>query len=240
MEKLTISKTSGGKEFNCQFNPTDFQISKVNNWVTEPAIGTNTETLKFSGGAAQDISLKLLFDSIDPRISERGVLVSDSLTGTSRVSYKLGIAVTDREDYKLLKSFTEVDPRTQEQDHTNKGEPPRLRVQWGTYIAFIAVITQFTEHFLLFAPDGSALRAEVSLTLKQAVDERKKAGQNPTSRSEPRRTWLVRQGERLDLIAYEAYGDAAAWRYIAQINNLGNPQRLSAGQILRLPPWQPV
>jgi hypothetical protein len=228
MTKLTISRVDGGDSFECQFNPTDFQISKTNNWTTEPAIGTNSETVKFTGGAAQDISLKLLFDNTIPLSSK----------GNDFDTSEIGKSVTERRDYKTLCSFTQVDPATQEKDHTNKGEPPRLKVQWGNLITFTAVITQFTEHFLLFTANGDALRAEVSLTLKQAVDNSKKPGQNPTSRSEPRRTWLVRQGERLDLIAYQAYGDSAAWRFIAQSNGLINPQTLRAGQILRLPSWQ--
>jgi nucleoid-associated protein YgaU len=230
MEKLTIRKLDNSKRFECQFNPTDFQISKQNHWEASPAIGTNAETLKFTGGAAQDITLKLLFDNTAPRAKNGNQI---DLT-------QVGKPVTEREDYRTLKSFTEVDGATREGQHTNKGEPPRLRVQWGNYIAFTAVITQFSEHYLLFAPDGGALRAEVSLTLKQAQDESKKGAQNPTSYSEARRTWQVKQGERLDLIAYHVYGDATVWRLIAKENGILNPQKLRSGAILRLPSWTPT
>lgn len=231
MEKLTISKLNNSNEkFTCQFNPTDFQISKQNNWETKPAVGTNAETVVFTGGAAQDISLKFLFDNTVPYAS----------SGNRMGVEQLGMPVTEREDYQTLKGFTEVDETTREGQHTNKGHPPLLRVQWGKFIAFTAVITQFAEHYLLFASDGGVLRAEVSLTLKQALDESKKGPQNPTSYSEARRTWQVKQGERLDLIAYRVYGDATVWRLIAQANEIANPQKLHSGAILYLPPWNPT
>lgn len=219
LEKLTISKIqhknqNGSYEvsretFTCQFNPTEFEIGKSNHWVSKPNIGSDAEQLTFTGGGAQDITLKLLFDSTDS-----------------------GEPVTKH--YQILKSLTLVDPQTRDRSHTGKGEPPWVHVQWGRFIAFPAVITTFTERYILFTPDGAPLRAEVSVTLKQATDSNQKQGQNPTSLSEPRRTWVVQQGERLDWIAYEEYGDANAWRRIADANNLLDPKRLHAGQVLRL------
>ena len=230
MAKLTIRQMNNPqKEFVCQFNPTDFQISKTNQWDSQRSSGTNTEKITFSGGTAQDVSLKLLFDNT----------LSQQKNGVNIDLSQLGKAVTTRDDYKTLRGFADNDEKTKEKDHPNKGHPPLLEVQWGTYITFKAVITQYTEHFLLFNEEGDALRVEVSLTLKQATDNTVLAAQNPTSLSEPRRTWRVRQGERLDLIAYQAYGDSAAWRFIAQSNELSNPQRLRSGDILKLPTWQP-
>jgi Contractile injection system tube protein len=43
-------------------------------------------------------------------------------------------------------------------------------------------------------------------------------------------------GERLDEIAYRAYGDPAYWRLLAAYNDLANPMRLSPGEQLMIPP----
>ena len=47
---------------------------------------------------------------------------------------------------------------------------------------------------------------------------------------------MVEEGQRLDWIAYQEYGDAARWRYIAESNNLDDPDVLQPGQILKLIP----
>jgi len=65
--------------------------------------------------------------------------------------------------------------------------------------------------------------------------EQKKA-QNPTTRTEARKIWVVHEGQTLDWIAYQEYGDPAYWRHIAETNNLANPMDLRPGQALKLTP----
>ena len=43
-------------------------------------------------------------------------------------------------------------------------------------------------------------------------------------------------GERIDQIAFEAYGDPRLWRVIAKFNSLRDPGRLPTGLLLRIPP----
>jgi nucleoid-associated protein YgaU len=47
---------------------------------------------------------------------------------------------------------------------------------------------------------------------------------------------VVREGERLDWIAYQEYGRAAYWRHIAETNDLADPTDIRPGQILQLVP----
>ena len=44
------------------------------------------------------------------------------------------------------------------------------------------------------------------------------------------------EGQTLDWIAYQEYGDTSAWRHIAQVNNIQNPRNLKAGTVLKLVP----
>jgi hypothetical protein len=41
-------------------------------------------------------------------------------------------------------------------------------------------------------------------------------------------------GDRLDLIAYQYYGDPAQWRVLAWLNDIADPLRLGVGQILQV------
>lgn len=74
----------------------------------------------------------------------------------------------------------------------------------------------------------------MTVTFSQVREEKKR--QNPTSYTEPRKTWVVREGERLDWIAYQEYGDPGYWRHIAEANNLANPFDLQPGLVLQLTP----
>ena len=49
--------------------------------------------------------------------------------------------------------------------------------------------------------------------------------------------YLVREGvqARLDLLAYDIYGDSGLWWVIANYNNVINPFLLEAGETLRIP-----
>ena len=48
--------------------------------------------------------------------------------------------------------------------------------------------------------------------------------------------WVVREGDMLDLIAYEVYGKHEWWWAIAVANNILNPLReLKVGMVLKLP-----
>lgn len=115
-------------------------------------------------------------------------------------------------------------------------QPPLCRFKWGQISTFLAYATKCDITYNFFLPDGTPLRATVSMTLNQYLDESVRTGQNPTSLSEARKTWIVTEGDRLDLIAYEEYGNPAHWRHIARVNNIDDPFSLRPGQVLKLTP----
>ena len=111
--------------------------------------------------------------------------------------------------------------------------PPKCRFVWGSF-SFVAVIPSVSVTFTMFLPSGTPVRATAKVDLIQIEDPFEQPPQNPTSRSVPRKVWVVKAGQRLDWIAYKEFGNAAMWRYIAQANGLDNPWDLKAGQVLNL------
>ena len=111
--------------------------------------------------------------------------------------------------------------------------PPKCKFVWGSF-SFIAVMQSVNVTFTMFLPDGTPVRATAKVGLMQVEDELEYAPQNPTSRSVPRKVWVIKAGQTLDWIAYKEYGDPAMWRYIAQTNDLNNPRDLRPGQVLSL------
>ena len=112
--------------------------------------------------------------------------------------------------------------------------PPVVLFEWGDQ-SFQGVVTQLEEKMTVFNPDGNVLRSRVTLTLKkyESVDSQISA----TRKSSPDRTHIrvVREGETLAHIAFEAYGDPALWSVIAQHNNIDRPRFVSPGAALLVP-----
>jgi hypothetical protein len=210
VQKAKIINLNTKKEVECHFNPAEFGIGKTLKWEEKPDQGTDTPKIEYSGAESQDLSITLLFDTTASG-GEKDV----------------------RDEYQALVDMAKVDPK-RKNPKTHKSEPPMCRFQWGRFLAFNAVIKDIKQKFTLFARNGTPLRAEVSVTFKQVGEATRP--QNPTSRSEARKIWIVEEGQRLDWIAFQEYGDSTQWRYIAETNDLDNPDRLKSGQILKLIP----
>lgn len=191
----------------CMFNPAELSLSKDADWKSEANPGNNVSKVDFSGGKSAKLSVKLFFDTTE--------------TGQDVRVY------TD----KLLK-LTLIDSNAPE----NKKRPPLCRFIWGAHKSFLAYVPSVSINFTFFSPSGTPLRAEASVTFMQYQDDQIFPPQNPTSRSEARKTRVVVAGETLDWIAYQEYGNPAHWRHIAETNQLSDPKDLKPGQILELVP----
>jgi len=112
-------------------------------------------------------------------------------------------------------------------------EPPKCTFSWGSYTSPRSVITNIKQNFLMFAPNGNPLRAELTVTFEELTYRQK--SQNPTSVGVSRHTRVVQGGDRIDLIAYEELGDSTRWPEIAKLNELINPMGLQPGDILQIP-----
>ena len=83
--------------------------------------------------------------------------------------------------------------------------PPKCRFVWGDF-TFTAVIPSVNVTFTMFLPSGIPVRATAKMDMVQIEDQQDYQPQNPTSRSAPRKVWVVKEGQTLDWIAYQEYG----------------------------------
>lgn len=200
------------------FNPTEYSISKSNNWEKRRSASKNVADLKFSGGAPRELTLELFFDSYLPR---EGVSQGDVRKITNQLFNFMMI------DDDLKKS------------NSRMGRPPKCRFVWGqdTRHHFDCYITSCKVSYNLFdGESGLPVRAKASLSLKEERDGRRLLPTNPTSLGEPgRKIRIIQEGDRLDWIAYQEYGDATTWRLIAEANHLSNPLALRPGMSLIIP-----
>ena len=196
----------------CMFRPKEYTFTKSNRWTMGRSTGRNVPQLEFSGGDAATLTMELFFDTYEQHMDVR-------------------LQYTNR-----LWNFMKISPR-RTNPRTGRGEPPRVEFRWGAAWSFKAVITQMTQRFTMFMPSGMPVRAVVNVTFSQAEEPGEFPFQNPTSYGLAGHTIrVVRDGDTIDWIAYEEYGNPTFWRRIADANNLENPQRLRPGQTLVVPP----
>jgi nucleoid-associated protein YgaU len=210
--KLTITNLTTNTSQECKFNPNQLSLNKRVSWERHDTKKKNVSQVSFGGGHPATMSLDLFFDTTDTGEDVR----------TKYTDFLLGLL--------------EIDETKKDANGKPLHEPPDCRLTWGSVLSLIVVFESVDVTFTFFLGNGTPVRATAKLSLKQKIDEQVQSRQNPTTRSEARKTWIVHEGETLDWIAYQEYGNSAYWRHIAQTNDLANPRVLRAGQVLKLVP----
>ncbi len=212
--KLAIE---GGETIQVLFNPTEYTITKGNNWTFDPIKGTSLPTGKFGGGKPREMQVNLLLDQTLPNGGMSVKEITDKLFKMMEVKGGTGAGAGD-------------------------AVPPLVTFQWGEMIPFKAACTSLTVAFQLFKPNGSPIRADVKLALTQAETatsasaKSKNKKQNPTTRSDGGLgVHVVKDGDTLQSVAHHTYGDPNRWRLIAEANGVDNPLHLRRGTALNLP-----
>lgn len=101
-----------------------------------------------------------------------------------------------------------------------KKRPPVCLFSWGKF-SYKGIITKVDQKFILFLPDGTPVREELSIVFKAIM---KQEEFNKLMGLEAcRKIWTVKSGDRLDLIAEMELKDASLWRKIAIENNIDDP-----------------
>lgn len=212
LEPAVIINKNTNVQVPCMFNPHEYTITKQNRYELAETKGKNIPRIRFKQGGAQTLTLRLLFDTYGE--------------GTDVRTYTAPL-------WQMM--MIDQDETNQ---RTGKGEPPHCIFRWGRF-EFEAVITKMTQKPTLFLRDGTPVRTVVDITLQQVIDEEEHEGQNPTSGGGVApKTRILYAGDRLDLIAWEEYGDCTKWRLLAAANDINDPLHLRPGQVLIVPPLE--
>jgi nucleoid-associated protein YgaU len=212
LAKATITNLDTNKSIECMFRPKEYTFSKQNTWNRGKVKGGNVPQLEFSGGNPTTLTMELFFDTYESGEDVRKEYTND------------------------IWDLMMVNPETKD-PKTRKGRPPMCEFRWGKTWSFKAVITSINQKFVLFLPDGTPVRAILNVTFQQVEEEGLYPRQNPTSGGGyGYKARVVKEGETIDWISHEEYGNPALWRFIADTNDLENPMRLEAGQVLTIAP----
>jgi hypothetical protein len=218
LAQAVIKTLDGDKvEVKCLFNPKEYTFAKTNSWPKDKKAGANTPVLNFGGGNPATLNMDLLFDTYQN--AKNGGQSKDV-----RAAY-----IND------LWKMMFVDKALGEKKKNKQGRPPKVQFTWGKAWSFEAVITSLSVTFTLFLADGTPVRATAKVAFQQ-IQDTKELPQNPTSGGVGgERVRTVEDGDRLDLIAHEEYGDTSRWRLIAAANGIIDPRHLRPGSTLVIP-----
>jgi nucleoid-associated protein YgaU len=210
-----------------QFNPTELSFTKAAQFAEIAIPGLDSPIQQFVRGQVEKLNVELFFDT------------TDAGTGDTATSVT---TLTDR-FYQLVKivSGTHAPPICEFQWNASHfpglgegGMGPGFANQ--SRHSFRCVVETVTQKFTLFSPQGTPLRATLSLALREykTLDEQLK--QLNLQSPDHTRAYTVRAGDTLAGIAAEMYGRASEWRRLADHNRITDPRRLVAGRVLEVPP----
>jgi contractile injection system tube protein/LysM domain-containing protein len=206
----------GQEPIECAFNPQSYTISKTNIWNFKPTTGVDLPDGEFGGGLPRRTMLSLLLDV--------------SLLGPDQ-----SVRDTTNDLLKMMETGGGG-------GGGGGSVPPFVTFRWGSVDLPKSVPVSLTVQYVLFHPNGEPIRATVDLELAQAekASTASSSGadqpQNPTTRAQRGlRVHRVRDGDSLQSIAFDAYGDPTRWRPIAEANGIDDPLALRSGAELTIP-----
>lgn len=102
----------------------------------------------------------------------------------------------------------------------NRKEPPVVQFSWSD-VWFTGVIVQLSQNFTMFLESGVPVRARLEVTFQSIFTEKEEL--ESLGLYNCRKITQVREGDRLDLLAYRETGDPGFWRDIAAQNDIDDP-----------------
>lgn len=216
LEHLTITP-EGGTPIKAKFNPERYTVTKAVQ-IAEIAIpGLDSPVQQFVRGQTEKVTFELFFDTTEFGMVD-GVKDVRDLTGPI---------------YQLMK--------VRKKTHA----PPRCRLEWGQGRKLLSygtrvsppwcLLESVTEEFTLFSPSGVPLRAKLNVTFREAWSIEDQLKETPRESGDRTKAVPLGPGQTLTHLAYQEYGDAGAWRPIADANDLDDPRSVTPGQMLRVP-----
>jgi len=222
--KFKVFKQDGSSEqITVQYNPNSLSFEKPVHTAEIAIPGLDSPLKQFVRGGTETASVELFFDT-----TERGTGVGATSVTTLTDAF-----------YGLVK----IDPQTHAAPVCSfiwgeKFPGDRLPERYGNQrrTEFSCVVTSVKQDFKLFSPEGTPLRAVLTLKLEEYVPLQRQIEQLNLQSADHTRSHVLEQGESLALVSWQYLHDARDWRHIAAANGIDDPRRIAPGLTLTVPP----
>jgi hypothetical protein len=203
--KAQILVEHTGEKINVLFNPEEYTINKDNNFASQAIPGLSGPLLQFVHGNMRTLEMELFFDTYDTP----SVAKADVRELTNKVTGLLTI-------------------------NSDLHAPPVLQVSWAS-LNFRCVLARVSQKFIMFADDGTPVRARLNVAFNEFLDAEREARELNRQTADFSKVHVVSLGETLSLIAAKVYDNPLMWRPIAVANEINDPRSIEIGQSLLIP-----
>ncbi|KAB2929264.1 MAG: hypothetical protein F9K24_20385 [Leptonema illini] len=188
------SDTSISTDIGIEFiNPTEISASYRSEIRSHGAQSESNQ--QYSETVREDMTITLYID----RSGEQ------SITGETGI----------KKDVDRIRSL--IMPTIRGADHK---KPPLCRIVTGSNV-YRGSVSHLKEEYLFFNSSGFPVRVRLTLTLHAASTP--ETAEKAASPANSRKAWVIKSGDRLDMIANRFYGDPTLWRAIASENAIEDP-----------------
>jgi len=221
LEKMIVTafsdaafNTQTGDPFTVWINPASYTHDYVISYADRQAPGSNGPSPEFNRVGQESISFDLMFDAtgvIPPPIPGTP-LPSDGVWG-------------------LIDRFTKLVATVNGVIH----RPNYIKLSWAQ-LQFQCVLSKMKIAYTLFKPNGTPVRAKVSVTFLSFASEKQLAAEANKGSPDLSHLVTVVAGDTLPDLCYRIYGSSLYYAEVAAFNGLKGFRRLDPGMQLVFPP----
>lgn len=213
LDSNAVPSADASKSFVVMINPEQYSIESSIKYVMGQGIGQGGDEWKFQAVASERISL--------------GPIVLDG-TGVVEGSEADPVPVADR-IANLKKIVLAYDGSAH--------QTPVLQISWGGLVKY-ARLRSLKSDYILFKPDGTPLRARLTMEFAEYKSAKTIAAESKKSSPDLTHIVQVKAGDTLPLLCQRIYGRPGYHVQVARINGLASPRILAPGSTLTFPPLQ--
>lgn len=198
--------------FTVWINPSSYSYSRQISYNDRQAQGSPEPSPEFNRVADEDLSFELVFDA------------TGAIPTPTGQSYTNGVA-------DILDQFITLVATVNGTIHS----PNYLIVGWATLL-FQCVLSSLKIDYTLFKPDGTPLRAKVSVGFKSYASESAIAKGAAKGSPDLSHIITITAGDTLPALCHRVYGNSGYYAEVARINGLLSFRDLAPGATLLFPP----
>lgn len=198
--------------FTAWINPSSYSYNRQISYNDRQAQGSPGPSPEFNRILDEEVSFELVFDGT-------GVIAPP--TGQSCTN---GVA-------DVISQFLSLVATVNGSIHS----PNYLVLGWAQ-LQFQCVLSSVKIDYTLFRPDGTPLRARMSVSFKSYTSESMLAKEANTLSPDMTHLVVVQAGDTLPDLCYQIYGDSGYYMDVAKINGLLSFRGIAPGTTLSFPP----
>lgn len=197
-----------GAPYSFMINPDTIKIQKSIEYNEQQAPATSSASQKYKSTPSDKLTFEIVIDC----------------TG-----------IVDAKRIDMAKEITALETII----YTYNGKihrPNFVKVQWGQNITFNGVLESIDISYTLFKPDGSPLRAKISLAFSQYISPKTVTMQDAPESPDLTHIVTVSDGMSLPQLCLQTWNDDSLYIQVAEFNGLNKFRNLNGVSKLIFPP----